>query len=274
MEKENDNYIQYQNDYELVEYFRNRSLLALKANYKTNNKHEIGVSVNYNLRKSSINNTQLTASLNYTYTLNIPVSRKEDIGSLQGKVINKGVDNVEGIIFTLAGNIAITDKNGEFDFPFVKTGTHFLFMDNSKSGLNSIAETPGPYKIEIMPGEQYSFEVSLTKSGKISGTILIEEDENKDKEGFIPVKEELKNLIIEAGNGNETYRVFTKNDGTFNFNDLRPGQWKVKVYDRGIPKGYKLETDEYNINLTSEQEKNFKVIIKKKSRRIKFQKKL
>jgi len=265
---------QYQNDYELVEYYKNRSLLALKVNYKKNNKHEIGASVNYNLRKSSINNTQLTASLNYTYTLNIPVSRKEDIGSLQGKVINKGVDNVEGIIFTLAGNIAITDKNGEFDFPFVKTGTHFLFMDNSKSGLNSIAETPGPYKIEIMPGEQYSFEVSLTKSGKISGTILIEEDENKDKEGFIPVKEELKNLIIEAGNGNETYRVFTKNDGTFNFNDLRPGQWKVKVYDRGIPKGYKLETDEYNINLTSEQEKNFKVIIKKKSRRIKFQKKL
>jgi len=265
---------QYQNDYELVEYFRNRSLLALKANYKTNNKHEIGVSVNYNLRKSSINNTQLTASLNYTYTLNIPVSRKEDIGSLQGKVINKGVDNVEGIIFTLAGNIAITDKNGEFDFPFVKTGTHFLFMDNSKSGLNSIAETAGPYKIEIIPGEKYFFEVSLTKSGKISGTILIEEDENIDKKGFIPVKEELKNLIIEAGNGNETYRVFTKNDGTFNFQDLRPGQWKVKVYDRGIPKGYKLETDEYNINLTSEQEKNLKVIIKKKSRRIKFQKKL
>ena len=265
---------QYQNDYELVEYYKNRSLLALKANYNVNRKHEIGVSVNYNLRKSSINNTQLTASLNYTYTLNIPVSRKEDIGSLQGKVINNGVDNVEGILFTLAGNIAITDKNGEFDFPFVKTGTHFLFMDNSKSGLNSIAETPGPYKIEIIPGQKCFFEVSLTKSGKITGIIVIEDDENKDKKGFIPVKEELKNLIIEASNGTEVYRVFTNDDGTFNFEDLRPGQWKVKVYDRGIPKGYKLVTDEYNINLTSEQEKNLNVIIKKKSRRIKFQKKL
>lgn len=265
---------QYQNNYEIEEYHRNRSLLALDANYIVNRNHELSIGVNYNLRKNYINNTQLSANLKYTYTLNIPVSRKEDIGSLQGKVINNGVDNVEGILFTLAGNIAISDKNGEFDFPFVITGTHFLFMDNSKSGLNSIAETQGPYKIEILPGEDIHFEVSLTKSGKITGTIVIEEDENKDKKGFIPVKEELKNLIIEANNGNEIYRVFTKNDGSFNFDDLRPGQWKVIVYERGIPKGYKLETNEYNITLAPDQVKNINVIIKKKSRRIQFQKKI
>ncbi len=264
---------QYQNNYEVEEYYRDRSLLALNANYNLNRKHEIGVTVNYNLRKNSINNKQLSASLIYTYTLNIPVSRREDIGNLKGKVINNGVDNIEGILFTLAGNIAISDKNGEFDFSFVKTGTHYLFMDNSKSGLNSIAEIPGPYKIEILPGQKTVFEVSLTKSGKITGIIVIEEDKNKDKKGFIPVKEELKNLIIEANNGNEIYRVFTKNDGTFNFEDLRPGEWKIKVYDRGIPKGYKLITNEYYINLISEQIKNIKVIIKKESRRVKFQKK-
>lgn len=264
---------QYQNNYEVEEYYRDRSLLALDANYLVNRNHEFGLCVNYNLRKNYINNTQLSASLNYTYTINIPVSRTKDIGSLKGKVINNGVDNVEGILFTLAGNIDISDKNGEFDFPYVKTGTHFLFMDNSKSGLNSIAETPGPYKIEILPGQETFFEISLTKSGKITGTIVIEEDENKDKKGFIPVKEEIKNLIIEANNGNEIYRIFTKKDGAFNFEDLRPGQWKVKVYDRGIPKGYKLVTDEYYINLTSGQVKNINVIIKKKSRRIKFQKK-
>ena len=264
---------QYQNNYEVEEYYRDRSLFALNANYNVNRKHEIGVGVNYNLKKNSLNNTQLIASFNYTYTLNIPVSRREDIGSLNGKVINNGVDNVEEILFTLAGNIAISGKNGEFDFPFVKTGTHFLFMDNSKSGLNSIAEKQGPYKMEILPGKKTFFEISLTKSGKITGTIVIEEDENKDKKGFIPVKEEIKNLIIEANNGNEIYRIFTKKDGAFNFEDLRPGQWKVKVYDRGIPKGYKLVTDEYYINLTSGQVKNINVIIKKKFRRIKFQKK-
>ena len=264
---------QYQNNYEVEEYYKDRSILSLNANYVVNKNHEVGVGVNYSLKKNYINKTQLGASLNYTYTINVPVSRRKDIGSLQGKVINKGVNKVEGILFTLAGNIAISNENGEFKFPFVKTGSYFLFMDNSKSELNTIAETPGPYKIEILPGQKYIFEISLTKSGKITGKIIIVEDENKDKKGYIPVKEELKPLIIEASNESEVYRVFTNQDGTFNFEDLRPGQWKVKVYDRGVPKGYKIETDEFTVNLVSEQVATINVNILKQSRMIKFQKK-
>jgi len=265
---------QYQNDFEIEEYYRDRSLFALNANYLLNKRHEFGVVVNYNLRKTSINKTQLATSLNYAYIINIPVSKREDIGSLQGKVINKGVDNIEGIIFTLAGNIAISDKNGEFEFAAIEKGSHFLFMDNSISGLNSIAEISGPYNVEILPGQEYFFEVTLTKSAGISGKIVVQEDENKGKKGFIQVKEQLKNLIIEVSKDDEIYRIFTKNDGTFNFEDLRPGQWKVKVYDRGIPKGYRLQTNEYILDLSAAQVKEINVIILKKSIKIKFQKKL
>jgi hypothetical protein len=264
---------QYQNNYEVEEYYNDRSILSLNANYILNKNHEIGVGVNYSLKKNYLDKTQLGANLHYTYTINVPVSRRKDIGSLQGKVINNGVDRVEGILFTLAGNIAISNENGEFKFPLVKTGSYFLFMDNSKLGINTIAETPGPYKIEILPGQMYNFEVSLTKSGKITGKINIVEDENKDKKGFIQIKEELKTMIIEASNGNEVYRVYTNQDGTFNFNDLRPGQWKVKVYDRGIPKGYKIETDEFIVNLISEQVATINVKVLKQSLMIKFQKK-
>jgi len=263
---------QYQNGYQVEEYYRDRSLLGLQASYLMHRNHEVAMGVDYDLRKNSLNNTVLSASLKYTYTINIPVARKEDVGGLQGRIINHGVDNIEGILLTLAGNIVFSDKKGEFDIPFVKTGTHFLFMDNSKSGLNTIAETPGPYKIDILPGEKTYFEVSLTKSGKITGTIVIEEDENKDKKGFIAVKAKLDKLIIEVNNGIETYRVFTNQDGTFGFNDLRPGTWKLIVYDRGIPAGYQLLTNEYNINLSSAEIKNVEIAIRKISRKIKFQK--
>lgn len=265
---------QYQNNYEVEEYYRDRSLFALDANYIVNRNHEFGVGVNYNLRKNYLNNTQLSASLKYTYTLNLPVSRREDVGSLRGKVINNGVEKVEGIIFTLEGNISVTDENGEFEFPYVKTGTHFLFVDYSEAGLNTIAEEPGPYRIELMPGQEYNFELRLTKSGKISGKILISEDENMGKKGYIPIKEEVKNLIVEANNGSEIYRMFTNKYGAFDFEDLRPGQWNVKVYDRGIPKGFQLINDEFHIELKPEQIKHIDIVIKKKSRKIKFQKKL
>jgi hypothetical protein len=264
---------QYQNNYEVEDYYQDRSLLSLNSNYKINNKHEIGASVNYDLRKNSLNKTMLGASLKYTYTLNVPVSMREDIGKLKGTVINNGIKSVEGIVFTLDNNIAVTDKNGKFEFSFVKTGTHFLFMDNSKSGLFTIAETPGPYKIEIFPGEEFVFELSLTKSGIIEGHISIQEDENKDKRGYIAVKEKLGKLIIEANNGTETYRLFTQADGSFKFRDLRPGIWKIIVYDRGIPKNHVLVKKEYSLNLASGQTGKVRILIKKESRRIKFQKK-
>lgn len=263
---------QYQNNYQVEDYYMDRSLLGLQVQYHIHPNHELGTRINYDLRKNSLNNTVLSASLNYTYTINIPISRREDVGGLQGKIINNGVENIEGILFTLAGNIVFSDKNGEFDIPFVKTGTYFLFMDNSESGLNTIAEKPGPYKIDILPGEKTYFEVSLTKSGKITGAIIIEEDENKGKKGFIPIRSTVNKLIIEVNNGNETYRIFTDDDGTFKFDDLRPGKWKLIVYERGIPDGYQLLASEYDITLSSEEIKNVNVIIKKKSRKIKFQK--
>jgi uncharacterized surface anchored protein len=148
-----------------------------------------------------------------------------------------------------------------------------LFMDNSNSGLNTIAEKPGPYKIDILPSENTYFEITLTKSAQIEGSIVIEEDSNKDKKGFIKLKSKIDRLIIEVNNGKEIYRVYTDADGKFNFSDLRPGEWKLIVYDKGIPEGYQLVNDEYSINLSAGETKITKVVIRKKSRKIKFQKK-
>lgn len=264
---------QYQNNYQIEEYYQDRSLFGLQAHYLIHPDHELAIGVDYDLRKNSLNNTILSASIKYTYRINVPVSRREDVGGLHGKIINDGVENIEGIQLTFAGNIVFSDKNGEFEIPFIKVGKHFLFMDNSKSGLNTIAESPGPYMIDIQPGEKTYFEITLTKSGKITGKIVIEEDENKNRKGYIQVKAKLDKLIIEVNNDNETYRVFTNKNGAFNFNDLRPGVWNLIVYTRGIPDGYKLLTNEFNINLSSLEIKNVNIIIKKKSRKIKFQKK-
>lgn len=263
----------YQNNYQVEDYYKDRSLLGLNTYYKVHKNHELGASVDYDIRKNTLNNTVLSASLRYTYTLNVPVSRRDDIGGLYGKIINNGVDNIEGILLTLAGNIAFTDKNGEFEIPYIETGTYFLFMDNSKTGLNTITEIPAPYKIDILPGEKTYFEITLTKSGKIKGSIIIEEDANINKKGFIPVKSNISKLIIEVKKEDEIYRVFTDDKGNFDFSDLRPGNWKLIVYSRGLPDGFQLVNDEYNISLEPNEVKSVNILVRKKSRKIKFQKK-
>ena len=99
----------------------------------------------------------------------------------------------------------------------------------------------------------------------------MEEDVNKNDKGYVPLTEELSTLIVEASSETETYRVFTNPDRTFSFQDLRPGKWKVKIYERGIPKGYKLIKDEFYFDLPPEKTENIEVVIKKSSRKIQFQ---
>lgn len=263
---------EYQNNYEMEEYYKDRSLISSRISLAMNNKHEFGLSANYNLTRNTLNNKELSVALSYNYIINVPVAKKKDICSLKGRVINKGVENIEGIIFTLSGNIAHTDKNGFFEFPIVKTGIYYLLMNDAITGLNTIAETPGPYKIEILPGETKVFEIVLTKSSRITGKIIIQEDSNINSREYIPVKEQLGNLIIEISKGNEVYRVFSNKTGYFNFEDLRTGVWQLKVYDKGIPSGYQLVTKELKVELSSGEVKIVEVLIKKEVRKIKFQK--
>jgi len=263
----------YQNNYELKEYYRDRSLLSLQVHLQFNPNHEFELSTNYNLLKNSLEKKELSINLRYSYTLNIPVSKKNNVGSLKGKIINLGIDHVEGIVLNMNGNIAMTDKNGNFEFPMVKIGTYILALDESSAGLNTIAGSPGPYRVTILPGRETMFEISLTRSARIQGRLVIREDEKSGKKGYFPVKEEIENLIIEASNGTEIFRILTGRDGTFSFEDLRPGNWHIRIYPNGIPQGYQLDSDQFNLNLSSGTEEKLDVIIHKISREIKLQKK-
>lgn len=262
----------FQSNYQLEEYYKDRSICDLSFRYTINKKHEISGSTYYNLVKNTLNKKELQFLVKYTYTFNAPLRKKDNLGSLTGRIINKGVDKIEGVVLTYAGSVAITNKKGEFNFPMVRAGTSNLYIDDSKMGLHSIADRPGPYAISIIPGEENVFEISYTKSASISGKLIIENDDNIGAKEYIGVKEKIKNLIIEVKTDEEMYRVITDKNGNYIFKDLRPGSWTLKVYDNGIPSGYELITDTFNAELVPSQEKTIDIKIKKKARKVKFQK--
>lgn len=262
--------LNYQNNYSIEEYYRDRSLFDVKASLSFNDKHDLEIIGTYNIVRNSLEQKNTRVMLKYTYTINAPVSIKKDVGSLKGRLINKGVDNTEGVIFTLDGNRTVSDKNGLFSFNNIKAGTYFLLMDDSKTGLFAITEVPGPYKIEIKPGEENFLEIVFTKSCRIMGQIVIEEESNFDKKDYVPVKEELTGLIIEASSEKEMFRLISNSEGKFCFEDLRPGKWKVKIYSNGIPSGYELLNEFFYLDLTAGFEERISVKVKKKVRKINF----
>lgn len=265
--------LDFQSNYELKDYYRDRSLFSLHVQHLMKDIHEFEISANYNMAKNTLNKRELSVQIRYTYKLNFPISKKKNLGSLSGKLINKGAESVDGIVFRIDGNITMTDKQGKFGFPLLPIGKYNLFMDDSEFPLYTIAGTPGPYKIEIKSGEETKFETSLTKAAIIQGRLVIQEDENLGQKGFYPVKDEIDKLIVEVSNGSEIFRNFTQRDGSYVFSDLRPGKWTLKVYKTGIPDGYNLVKETFDLEISPGERVVQDVLIHKKTRVIKLQQK-
>jgi hypothetical protein len=264
--------IDFQTDYELKDYYFDRNLLSAQIRREWNTRHEIDFNTNYQLTKNSLSRREFSMQLRYTYKLNAGVSRKKDIGSLTGKLTGNGVEKIDGIIFRINGNMTMTDKNGNFRFPMLPAGKHEMFMDESNFGLHTLAGKPGPYPIEIRQSTDTKFETFITKAASINGQLVIREDENAGQKGYFPIKEEIDRLIVEVTGGTEVFRVYTSSDGSFNFSDLRPGEWKLKIYKNGLPSGYNLEKEEFVFQLNSGDAVRQDVFINKKTRVIKIQK--
>jgi len=264
--------LQYNSNFEWVLYTCDRSLFSLDINGQINANNLISLGANYNLMRNTLNNKEYNIQLRYVHTINVPVSKKKNIGSLTGKLINHGVEKVSGVRVNLNGIIAVSDKDGNFRFPSVPIGTYTLGIDASSFGINAVTELPGPFIIIVEPAKVTNYEFAMTKSSRIEGRLVVQEDVRVNEKGFIPVKEQLEKLIIEVSNGTEMFRIFTDRDGTFRFDDLRPGNWKVKVYPNGLPTGYQLVTSQFNVSLTSGKSEKLDVVIQKKARQIQFQK--
>lgn len=264
--------IAYQNNYQVEEYYRDRSLLNVNGYYTINQKHDLGVGINYHLVRNSLNKKEFSAFMRYTYSFRLKTTKVDNIGSLKGKILNHGVERIEGLIINLAGNYTVTDKDGNFEFPTVTKGEYYLILNDANTGLNTILEETGPFKIQILPGQVSEIELAMTMSANISGQIVIEQDSKASDKGYIISDGSIKELLIEAKKGEEILRLFTDKKGQFAFNDLRPGQWSIKIYSVGLPSGYTIKREVYTLDLSPGEKYSLEVPIKRKAYKIKFQK--
>lgn len=263
--------LNYNSNFEWQYYTSDRSLVTLNVTAKPFKNHEVSLSFNRNLKKNTLNAKEFNLQLRYVYLLNLPVSIRKDVGSVSGKLINNGVAKVNGVRLNINGNVVLTDKDGNFKFPGVPVGLAILTVDASSLGINAILETPGPYKINIMPGKTSVLNLPVTQSASIKGRFVVKEDDRANQRGYVAIKDPMGRLVVEVSDSSEIFRVYSDDEGNFRFNDLRPSTWKVKVYTNGLSQGYQIETTEYQMTLGPGDAKSMEVPVSKKARQIQFQ---
>lgn len=243
--------------------------------------HRISVRGGYNIYK-----TYTTSNLSFEYKapFNLPVSRKKDIGNAKGRIYNEETNQpIPNVIFILNQITAISDKNGDFFFPTIKTGSYKLYVNMSNVGVGYIANQKIPMDVNVEDNKESSIEIGVMRSIAITGKVMVYEFEDTRKNGFnsnLPNSEEkqivesdgLGNTLIELTNGKETLRRLSNSDGSFGFERIRPGKWTLKVYEDGLPEYHYLEKGLYEFDLKPGENTEVLIKVLPKVRRIRIMK--
>ncbi len=265
----------YQNNYMPEDYFKDRNLLEALFHHQLFKNHEIDISGRYNLQRGELSSKDFIFSLRYTMRMNVPVQKIAEYTSLSGTINNLGVKKVDGIRLMMGNHITITDKAGNYTFKNIPPGDYFLEIDRSSTQLNDIPYSNFPASLHLINKENiYNF--GLTTAAVIQGSISLNENEENNHYVFAHYqqKKETKKtdgVIVEATNGEQTYRKICIIGEPFDFTYLRPGNWTVKIYRNGLDKRYKISTNQFQFVLKPSETKNITISIVKQLTEIKYQ---
>ena len=264
----------FQTGYQLEEYLRNRNLLDLNLSQKfgKNKHHEVSVSVNYVLLQRTQREKDVAVQANCIYNFGLRTAGKDNTQHVTGRVANLGVESVAGIVLSLNGQSVQTGTDGSFVFENIPPGTFYLMIDPTSIKLHEVPDVQMPMKVTVEKGIKPSVNFGLTKSVTIRGSVELEPDKKKTK---AEEKRPPSNVFIfEITSGKETFRRLADEYSRFEFPDLRPGTWTLKILNSDHFHNFYFERTEWELELPAGTIKELKINLLRKRREIKFQDKL
>jgi hypothetical protein len=252
----------FQNNYALEEYFRDRNILEMRLDHTFPWKHRVQLRGRYTLLRNTENINEMAFQCKYSVPLAIPVARRKTVGQLMGIVYDTETgEKLKDVVLSVNGFSAVTDGNGAFIFPSLKPGKVYLTLDKANLEFDQVPDVNMPVEYEIKGGEKIEVKIGVVRSAVLKGRVLVYEQsapghmtvqgrgpyslpknssmaDNADER--ISSGRGLENILIELVNKDETLRQLTDSEGTYLFNELRPGIWQVKAYGR-LPEYHQFE---------------------------------
>ncbi|MFT5724533.1 MAG: hypothetical protein ACI9JN_001652 [Bacteroidia bacterium] len=211
--------VEFQNMFLIEDLYNDRNLLNFKMGYQITRNQSINVTANHGILRQAPKRQDWFLSANYNVSLGVPMVRTLALGSLEGKLINGGVQSVDNVVLMLDGQLATTSEDGSFTFNNVRPGSHQLFLDRATIGVRDLPNQKLPIKVDIFAEKTAEVSITMTKSAKVTGKIALEKvkttQSNKKVLAF-------PSIIVEARLGGESYMTRADPQGNFVFGSLRP----------------------------------------------------
>lgn len=232
-------------------------------------------SLEFKVAKNSDSYVSIDQPMYYELSLSrefgVPVGKSTRIGALTGVVneILDGETKALGNITLLMGNMAaVTNSKGKFVFADLAPGTYTLDIDRRSGSINKVATTGLPAEVYIAGGKlavldltledacQLTGEVRVATTKIPEGTTRLGQQSTDDliapmPSGFRKIQgETLAGMIIKILTDDKHYQATSDSSGRFIFYGLTPGKWSYRVLKSSIPKGYKIDRLNGDIEVT------------------------
>lgn len=242
--------------------------VQLNYNHTFHNGINVGASVSTDALNSSDNN--LDYLLRITVPFDTPLYRHKNIGTLKGKVTHKQ-QPIPHVIVGIAGQYAVTDKEGNYQFKAIREGEYALTANLTKTQLNNhLIENEQQRKTTVVANKSTHHNITLVAGTGIKGQVLgyrlsnrsimqSNHDEIKPSSGI----ESLLITLTSTKNREIVHKVLTSEGGFFSINSITAGQWLIQVTDpKKVLNNTRLEESLRTITLKvgEEQDILFKAI--------------
>jgi hypothetical protein len=206
----------------------------------------------------------------------LPAARKRTIGEIRGWIYDQESNQpLRDVILRIDNAMAISDKNGNFSFPALEPGVHYLNVSAARIGLEHIPAQKNPLAITVTGGEQTWVELGMARAASVAGQVMRYRHEEKhnahssgdgrgdpqvigqgDQNGCFHAGETglaedrgIAGVLVELSNDTDVLSCLTDSEGRFEFEEVRPQEWILKIHDDSLPEYHHFERDLFNFNL-------------------------
>jgi hypothetical protein len=236
-------------------------------------KHKIILHGRLNVITPSTKNSEIAYALEYQIPIGVPIKRITAVGQVRGSIRDEQGRGIANVLINIGENAALSDIKGSFFFASLKPGTEYLSVDKASIGFDRITDQPMPMELLVKGGEETKVALRITRSVTIAGDVILFDTKEKgilDTSTAITEIGGKSGVFLEISSSTETHRRVSDNKGKFLFNDLRPGQWTLKVVGGDIPEYHTIYSDSIRIILLPGERKDVTIQIRPRKRIIKM----
>ncbi len=273
-----------QNNYTPEEVYMDRNLTELAFRYTLPIGHTLQLKGRTTLIRNSLDRKDRALVAEYTAPIGIPVAVRRNSCVVKGRITDTESGRpVPDMIVRINGSTAVSDENGYYTFRNLKQKTYYLSVDRATVGLNRVTARETPIEVSAQPGKEgLTVDIGLVRSASLRGCVALDSlrasSAPASDSAFVSgagaadsVREAgLPNILIEMTREDEVIRLISNKEGAFHFDELRPGVWKMKIYDYNIPEYHRIEKSEFEIELKPADRKIQDVRVVPIRRKVKF----